>query len=108
VYTIGMSAAPATVETNDQLKGKKNPAADFLDEALLQKIANETGGKYFRARDKDGLKNIYGQIDKLEKSKVEVSAITRYTEKFFPFVMAALAFLLIEAVLRFTVFKKFP
>src|SRR5882724_2689321 len=60
VYTIGMSAAPSTVaEVAPQPKRKKNPAADFLDEELLRKIANETGGKYFRARDKDGLKNIY-------------------------------------------------
>jgi Ca-activated chloride channel family protein len=105
VYTIGMSAAPvAAVETN----GKKNPAADFLDEELLQKIANETGGKYFRARDKDGLQNIYGQIDKFEKSKIEITTYRRYEERFLPFVLAALAFLFAELLLRFTLFRKFP
>jgi Ca-activated chloride channel family protein len=105
VYTIGMSADPvAVVETN----GKKNPAADFLDEELLQKIANETGGKYFRARDKNGLQNIYGQIDQLEKSKIEITTFRRYEERFLPFVLAALAFLFLEVMLRFTVFKKFP
>ena len=109
VYTIGMSAAPvAAVETNNQIKGKKNPAADFLDEALLQKIANETGGKYFRARDKDGLKNIYNQIDKLEKSKMEITTFRQYEERFLPFVLAALAFLFLELLLRFTLFRKFP
>jgi Ca-activated chloride channel homolog len=105
VYTIGMSAAPVpAVETN----GKKNPAADFLDEALLNKIANETGGKYFRARDKDGLQNIYGQIDKLEKSKIEITTFRRYEERFLPFVLAALAFLFAELLLRFTLLRKFP
>jgi Ca-activated chloride channel family protein len=109
VYTIGMSAAPvAAIETNNQLKGKKNPAADFLDEELLQKIANETGGKYFRARDKDGLKNIYGQIDKMEKSKIEITTTSRYEERYLPFVLAALGFLFIEILLRFAVFKRFP
>ena len=46
--------------------------------------------------------------DSLEKSKVEISTITRYSEKFFPFVMIALGLLLLEVLLRFTVFKKFP
>jgi Ca-activated chloride channel family protein len=109
VYTIGMSAAPSTVvEVTPQPKRKKNPAADFLDEELLRKIANETGGKYFRARDKDGLKNIYSQIDKLEKSKIEITSYRRYQEKFLPFILAALGLLFLEMLLRFTIFKKFP
>jgi Ca-activated chloride channel family protein len=109
VYTIGMSAAPSTVtEITTSPKRKKNPAGDFLDEELLRKMANETGGKYFRARDKDGLKNIYGQIDKLEKSKIEITSYKRYEEKFLPFILAALSLLFLEIFLRFTVFKKFP
>lgn len=108
VYTIGMSAAPSTIVENTGNKNKKNPAADFLDEALLGKIANETGGKYFRARDKEGLKFIYNQIDKLEKSKIEVTSLKRYEERFLPFVLAALAFLFIEMLLRLTLFRKFP
>jgi Ca-activated chloride channel family protein len=107
VYTIGMSAAPAPVITN-QPKGKKNPAADFLDEDLLQKIANETNGKYFRARDRDGLKNIYNQIDKLEKSKIDIISFRQYKEQFLPFVLVALALLFLELLLRFTILKKFP
>ena len=79
-----------------------------IDEKLLTAIASETGGKYFRAKDNTGLENIYKEIDGLEKSKVEITTLTRYTEKFFPFVMIALGLLLIEIVLRFTVLKKFP
>ena len=109
VYTIGMSAAPSTVtEITTSPRKKRNPAGDFLDEELLRKIANETGGKYFRARDKDGLKNIYSQIDKLEKSKIEITSFKRYEEKFLPFVLAALGLLFLEILLRYTVFKKFP
>ena len=109
VYTIGMSAAPSVIiENTGHKKGRKNPAADFLDEELLTKIANETGGKYFRARDKDGLKNIYSQIDKLEKSKIDITSFKRFEEKFLPFMLAALGFLLLEMILRMTVFKKFP
>jgi len=54
------------------------------------------------------LKNIYSEIDKLEKSKIEVTALKRYSEKFFPFAMAALGFLLLELLFRYTLFKKFP
>lgn len=109
VYTIGMSAAASTiVENTGVARPKKNPLTDFLDEELLNKIASETGGKYFRARDKDGLKNVYTQIDKMEKSKVEIQSFKRYEEKFIPFVLAALAFLFLEVILKFTVFRKFP
>jgi len=79
-----------------------------IDEKLLTQIANETGGKYFRALDNESLKSIYTEIDKLEKSRIEVTALKRYTEKFFPLAFAAAALLLLELALRFTLFKKFP
>ncbi len=109
VYTIGMGAMASNIveRTNNKPKSK-NPAIDFIDEALLNKIANETGGKYFRARDKDGLKAVYKQIDKMEKSKVDIISYKRYDERFLPFILAALAFLLLEIILRFTVFRRFP
>ena len=87
---------------------KKKPAMDFIDETLLRKIAEETGGRYFRAKDKEGLQNIYNQIDQLERSKVEVTSYKRHEELFLPLALAALAFLFLEIVLRYTVFKRFP
>lgn len=109
VYTIGMSAGPATVtENTGNEKGRKNPAIDFLDEALLQKIALETGGLYFRARDKETLKNIYTEIDRLEKSKVETTTYKKIEERYLPFILAVLVFLFMELLLRFTLFRKFP
>ncbi len=109
VYTIGMSAGPTSVvELANHPKGKENPETDYLDEALLNKIANETGGKYFRARDKEGLRTIYSQIDKMEKSKIEITSYTQYEEKFIPFVLTALSLLFLEILLRFSLFRKFP
>lgn len=109
VYTIGMGAMPTTiVEVKDRKPSQSNAGFDFIDEALLQKIANETGGQYFRARDKQGLQNTYAAIDKLEKSKVEIVSKQLVEERFLPFVLAALLFLFIELMLRYTVFKKFP
>ena len=109
VYTIGMGAkASNVVETTGNRNQPRSPAIDFIDEDLLRKIAEETGGRYFRARDKEGLRNTYDQIDKMEKSKVEVQSFKRYEERFLPFVLAALFFLLLEVVLRYRVFRKFP
>lgn len=106
VYTIGVSAGASTVIENTG--NKKSVQPDFLDEELLRKIAVETGGQYFRARDKSGLKSVYSQIDLMEKTKVEVKHHTRYEEKFLPFLLAALVFLFVEMLLKFTVFRKFP
>ena len=109
VYTIGVGTegyAPFPIKTDLGVIIQQQKVT--IDEKLLKAIAGETGGKYFRAKDNSGLENIYKEIDGLEKSKVEISTVTRFTEKFFPYVMIALAFLLLELALRFTVFKKFP
>jgi Ca-activated chloride channel homolog len=109
VYTIGVGTegfAPVPVQTSNGVIMQKEKIN--IDEKLLTQIANETGGKYYRAKDDSSLKNIYTEIDKLEKSKVEITAYKRYTEQFLPFALAAATFLLIEMVLRFTVFRKFP
>lgn len=109
VYTIGVGTegyAPTPVNTPMGIVMQN--AKVEIDEKLLTQIAYETGGRYFRAKDNNSLNNIYSEIDKLEKSKVQITTFHRFTEKFYPFVFAALAFLLVEVILRFTLFKKFP
>lgn len=109
VYTIGVGTdgyAPQPVNTPMGVVMQQGKVS--IDEKLLKQIAGETGGKYFRAKDNAGLTGIYDEINSLEKSKVEISSRTRYTEKFFPFVIAALALLFLEILLKFTVFRKFP
>lgn len=109
VYTIGVGTEGYAPQPYNTPMGVQTQMVKVtIDEKLMKEIAVETGGKYFRAKDNNELSSIYADIDKLEKSKVEVSSIARYTEKFTPFVIAALAFLLLEVLLRFTVFKKFP
>jgi len=106
VYTIGMAQegyTPVEEKTKTTTKTKET-----IDESLLKRIASETGGEYFRARDKKGLKEIYDRIDKLEKVKIEQSAFKRTEEKFLLFVLLALGLLFIEILLKFTVLKKFP
>ncbi|HSV11201.1 MAG TPA: VWA domain-containing protein [Hanamia sp.] len=109
VYTIGVGTdgyAPTPVSTPLGIVMQNQKVS--IDEKLLQNIAAETGGKYFRATDNSSLTKIYNDINQLEKSKVEVTTFHRYTEKFYPFIFAAMALLLIEIVLRYTLFKKFP
>ncbi len=106
VYTIGVGSegyAQVPVDGTTTRPQKVN-----IDEKLLRSIADETGGLYFRARDNNSLKGIYNEIDKLEKSRIEITALKRYTERFFPFAIAAFIFLLLEIALKYTLFRKFP
>lgn len=79
-----------------------------IDEEMLQKIAEETGGKYFRATDKRKLKEIYDEIDTLEKSKVEISQFTVLHEEYLIFVLGALAALLLEFLVKALVLNRLP
>lgn len=102
VYTIGMSADNTTYIEN----GRRVSAV--IDESLLQRIASETGGSYYRARNKDALQEIYQQIDRLEKTNVEVTQRVRYQEQYHLLVLAALAFILFEIILRYIYLRTFP
>ncbi|CAN5744707.1 VWA domain-containing protein [soil metagenome] len=109
VYTIGVGSegyAPQPVNTPMGVVVQSEKVS--IDEKLLREIATETGGQYFRARDNESLKSIYRNIDGLEKSKVELINSIRYQDKFFPFVLAAIFFLLLEVILNYTIFRKFP
>jgi len=78
-----------------------------IDEELLKEIAEVTGGKYFRATNNRKLKEIYKEIDALEKTEVEEFKFYNYEEKFRPLVLLALGLLLFEFLLRFTLFRSF-
>ena len=109
VYTIGVGTdglAPQPVQT--PLGVQMQSVKVSIDEKLMKQIAEETGGKYFRAKDNEGLSGIYETIDQLEKSKVEITTTTKFTDKFLPFAIGAAFFLLLEILLRYLVFRKFP
>jgi Ca-activated chloride channel family protein len=109
VYTIGVgSEGYATQPENTPMGVVTQQVKVSIDEKLLTEIANETGGKYFRAKDNETLAGIYSEIDGLEKTKMEVINTIRYNDKFFPFIAAAIFFLLLELILRYLVLRKFP
>ena len=106
VYTIGVGTygtAPYPVQTmfGTQMQQIKVE----IDEKLLATIANSTGGKYFRANNNKKLDEIYQEIDKLERSKIEVTEFRRYHEEFYPLVACAIALLLLEFLMRKTIFR---
>ena len=106
VYTIGVGTygtAPFPVQTIFGTQYQQMKVE--IDEKLLQTIANKSGGKYYRATSNQKLDEIYQEIDKLERSKIEVMEFKRLHEEFYPLVAWALALLLLEFLLRRTVFR---
>ena len=79
-----------------------------IDEELLKEIASNTGGRYFRATDNKTLEEIYTEIDKLEKSKIEVTEYRKKTEQFLPLALLAGILLVLELLLRNTFFRSIP
>ena len=78
-----------------------------IDELLMKDIAKKTGGKYFRAQNNSSLESIYKEINKLETTEVEELKFVNYNEKFRPLALLAGLLLLIEIILRNTIFKSF-
>lgn len=79
-----------------------------IDEEMLTKVAKTTNGKYFRATNKKKLEAIYGEIDQLEKSKIEETLFEKKSEKFLLFLLIGASFLIIELLLRYLVFRTIP
>ena len=79
-----------------------------IDEETLSEIASRTGGKYFRATDKEKLKAIYDEINQLEKTKVEITDLTIYHEEFLPLLLLAMALLLMEFLFSHLILKRIP
>lgn len=112
VYTIGVGTIGKALTPTGAMypDGSLEYAyADVdVDEVSLAEIANMTGGKYFRATDNDKLKDIYKEIDRLEKTIFEEKNFTNKAEHFLPFAIAAAILLLLEFILKNTILKSTP
>lgn len=110
VYTIGAGKPGETMRpVNHPIFGTRYVRVpDELDEALLQHIAKETGGRYFRAKDPEGLATIFRTIDEMEKSEIKVSTYTNYREFFRLPLLLGLCMLLSGVAMANTRFLKFP
>ncbi len=109
-YTIGLGTngnALSPIAYNADGSFRYGMRQVEIDEALLEEIAKTTGGKYFRATNNEKLEEIYDEINKLEKTEIEEFKYTRYEEKFRPWVLLAGALLMLEWLLRNTLFRSF-
>lgn len=110
VYTIGAGKpGEALIPVKDSFMGPRYvKTSQELDEVLLKKIADETGGEYFRAKDPEGLARIFKKIDRMEKSEIKVHKYINYREFFRPFILAGLVLIFVGVALANTRFLKFP
>lgn len=109
IYTIGVGTegfAPYPVQTPFGIQYQS--MAVNIDEDLLKQVANMTDGKYFRATDNEKLKEIYQEIDRLEKSKIDVTEFRKKHEEFLSLAIFAFILLFLEAFARLTLFRSIP
>jgi Ca-activated chloride channel family protein len=106
VYTVGVgSYGKAPYPFNGPFGVQYQEIEVKIDEGVLKQIAQETGGKYFRANTKNKLKTIYDEIDKMEKTELESIAYQRYEEKYFLFLLIGSLLLFAELFFRSIVLK---
>ncbi|MBC9794353.1 vWA domain-containing protein [Sinomicrobium weinanense] len=109
-YTIGLGTngmAMTPVAYNPDGSFRYGMQKVEIDEKLLKDIAKETGGKYFRATNNEKLEEIYDEINQMETTEIEEFKYYNYEEKFRPLALLAGALLLLELLLRYTVFRSF-
>ena len=111
VYTIGVGTSGAALTPVSRRSDGEyifGLAQVEIDEPLLREMAALTGGKYYRATNERSLENIYAEIDKLEKTTLEVTRFKRFKDLYFWFAGFALFLLITERLLRITVFRSTP
>ncbi len=109
IYTIGigtMGYAPYPVQTPFGIQLQQMKVE--IDEPLLVKISAMTEGKYFRAQNITKLREIYREIDKMEKTRIDVTEFRKKKEEFLPLVLIAFLFLALEGFVRYTILKTIP
>ena len=109
VYTVGVgSHGKVRMPVNTPIGIQYHMMDSDFDETTLQKIAEMTGGEYFRATNNTMLRNIYQEIDKLEKTKISVREFTKKKELYLSFALVAFVLLLLEVLIRNLYLKRLP
>lgn len=111
VYTIGVGTNgtaefPVGINAYGKVEYQRLPVV--IDEATLKSISNKTGGKYFRATSKHVLKEIFAEIDKLEKTELDVRKYSQTEDDFMPWAFLLLGLVLLELIMRHTVLNRIP
>ena len=104
LYTIGVGTSEPLASSSLGEVSQESP----LDEEMLQEIADITNARFYRATDTEGLRNIYAEINALEKSEVEILLFARYRELLGWLLVPALTLLAMDFILSYTIFRKVP
>lgn len=106
IYTIGVGTEGIAMTPSIIFgRGRDIPSRVSIDTKLLTKIAEETGGKFYRATDNTSLEKIYDTIDQLEKTEIEMNVYKRYAEVYRPFVYLSLLVFIVTGLLKYFVFN---
>ena len=116
VYTVGVGKRNGKILafqqnpwTGDISWGERDiTPEEGIDEGVLKSVAQKTGGRFYRAENKEELEKIYSEIDELEKTEIETVAYARYAEKFYPWLLAGALLILLELLLANTRFVRIP
>ncbi|MDE6018118.1 MAG: VWA domain-containing protein [Muribaculaceae bacterium] len=107
LYTIGVGTN-GKMQIADPYGFSTTTLETKIDEPLLKNMAKLTGGKYFRAKDERVLKQVFDEIDSLEKSSIDVNSVTLTEEQFMPWLWVAFASLALALFLRYTIIRRIP
>lgn len=107
VYTIGVGTN-GSIQITDPYGFSTTTMETKIDEGALKSIADATKGKYFRATDSKTLKNVFDEIDKLEKTTLDVNRFTQTEENFMPWILLSLCALSLYLLIRYTVLRRIP
>ena len=111
IYTIGVGSngsAKYPVGINYYGKMEYQVLPVVIDEVTLKKIANVTGGKYFRATNENVLKDVFNEIDQLEKTKMDIRNFSNAEDNYMPWAVALLILVLIDLIARYTLLRNIP
>jgi len=108
IYTIAIVGGESVTSIQTPFGVYKVPSMQTVDTSTLKAIAEKTGGFYREAKDVASLREIYKEIDSMEKSEIESVRFIDYKELFHWFCLAGLAFLIVETILKATLFRKMP
>ena len=110
IYAVGAGTrGSARVPVDDPLFGRRYVSMQVdIDDEALEEMASLTGGRYFRATDRESLERVYEEIDALETTEIEMTSFTRYGELFHLPLAAGLGLLLLELALGRTVLRRLP
>ena len=107
IYTIGVGTN-GSIQITDPYGFSTTTMETKIDESTLKNMASITNGKYFRATDSKMLKDVFNEIDSLEKTTLDVNKITQTEENFMPWIMLAFASLWLQLLIKYTIIRRIP